>query len=277
MLVGAFSMHIFSSVFSFDQPFITINSHESFGTPPTDDILPSRFLDQIMPHRIMDKVYTPPQPKIVPPKDTPPSKPPSQPLIGSVTHLPETSIISHAPGWTLFRNIYMANGTLFILSSTPHEFPDIRMMTSTPLLASATPENIAAREPTKQSMDIITPEEARRYWGGDVKRGQRNRVWSVQGNTVSLQIFFRLSQQICNKSLCFRFYSTILVVNVSSSSPRYEIKSDPPIRQFSIITTTLSANFYLAQSHSGKEHSLLKIPIQTPQIFRRARMQSVQL
>jgi len=185
ILVGAFSMHIFTSIIPLDHLSIAVTSHESFGTPPTDEILPSRFLAKILPHQIMNKVYTPPKINTVSPFDTPPLKPgSSQPLIGSVTHLPETSIISHAPGWTLFRNIYMANGTLFILSSAPHDFPEIRMMTSTPLEAFATPENIAAREPTKHSMDIITPEEARRYWGGDVKRGQRNRVWSVQGNTI---------------------------------------------------------------------------------------------
>jgi hypothetical protein len=43
---------------------------------------------------------------------------------------------------------------------------------------------MAAREPTKQNMDFITPDEARTYWGGDLKRGERNRVWSVEGNTV---------------------------------------------------------------------------------------------
>lgn len=78
----------------------------------------------------------------------------------------------------------MANGTLFILSSSPKNFPPIRDMTSTGLVALNTPENIAAREPTKLDMDIITPEEAQSNWGGDVKRGEKNRVWSVEGNTV---------------------------------------------------------------------------------------------
>lgn len=98
--------------------------------------------------------------------------------------LPHTSIISHAPGWTLFRNLYMSNGTLYILSSN-RSFPEIRMMTSTALEAFNTPENIASREPTAQNMDFITPEEARKRWGGDIDRGEKNRVWSVEGNTVS--------------------------------------------------------------------------------------------
>ncbi|KAG9316677.1 hypothetical protein JVU11DRAFT_2737 [Chiua virens] len=55
--------------------------------------------------------------------------------------LPETTIIEHVPGWTLFRDIYMANGTLFILTSSPSSIPGIRYMTSTGLTAEDTPEN----------------------------------------------------------------------------------------------------------------------------------------
>ena len=105
-----------------------------------------------------------------------------------MTNLPETTILSHAPGWTIFKDIYMANGTLFILSSLPSDFPEIRQMASTPLIAQNTPENIAAREPTSQTMQFITPIEAKKRWGGDLDRGEGNRVWSVEGNTVSCVI-----------------------------------------------------------------------------------------
>ena len=99
-------------------------------------------------------------------------------------NLPHTSIIAHAPGWTIFRNLYMSNGTLYILSSN-RSFPEFRLMTSTGLPAQRTPENIAAREPTPNNMDYLTPEEALTRWGGDVEHGEKNRVWSVEGNTVS--------------------------------------------------------------------------------------------
>jgi len=99
-------------------------------------------------------------------------------------YLPRTSIIAHAPGWTLFRNLYMSNGTLYILSSN-RSFPEFRLMTSTGIRRENSPENIAAREPTPNTMDYLTPEEADRRWGGDVERGERTRVWSVDGNTVN--------------------------------------------------------------------------------------------
>lgn len=97
--------------------------------------------------------------------------------------LPHTSIIAHAPGWTLFRDLYMSNGTLFILSSNT-SFPPIRLMTSTGLPAENTPENIAIREPTADNMDYITPENAARRWGS-IGNDNKHRVWSVKGNTVS--------------------------------------------------------------------------------------------
>lgn len=97
---------------------------------------------------------------------------------------PHTTLRSHAPGWTIFENLYMSNGTLLILTSTPKEFPEIRMMTSTGLEAANTPESIAAREPTRENMDFITPEDALERWGGKSERGTTNRVWAVEGKTV---------------------------------------------------------------------------------------------
>lgn len=98
--------------------------------------------------------------------------------------LPSTSVTYHAPGWTLFRNLYMSNGTLYILSSDQSMFPEIRMMTSTGLPADNTPGNLEAREPTAANMDFITPEEAHRRWGGHLLRGEKHRVLSVEGNTM---------------------------------------------------------------------------------------------
>ena len=64
------------------------------------------------------------------------------------------------------------------------------MMTSTGLEAKTTPENIATREPTRENMDFITPEDALERWGGEPKRGTTNRVWAVEGNTVSFFLVF---------------------------------------------------------------------------------------
>ncbi|EIN11742.1 hypothetical protein PUNSTDRAFT_63324 [Punctularia strigosozonata HHB-11173 SS5] len=103
------------------------------------------------------------------------------PLDLSQVPLPETRIMQHAPGWTIFENIYMSNGTLFILSEKGRtEFPGISLMTSTGLPAANTPESIQERMPTDRDMDFVTPAQAKERWGGPAG----NRVWSVEGNTV---------------------------------------------------------------------------------------------
>ncbi|KZV95099.1 hypothetical protein EXIGLDRAFT_610959 [Exidia glandulosa HHB12029] len=90
--------------------------------------------------------------------------------------LPVTRLIAHAPGWTIFENLYMSNGTLFVLTDEDQSrWPQIRLMTSTGLPAENTPENIQAREPTKDNMDFLGPYEARKRWSGG--------VWGVEGTT----------------------------------------------------------------------------------------------
>ncbi|KAF7296406.1 C2H2-type domain-containing protein [Mycena chlorophos] len=102
-----------------------------------------------------------------------------------VASFPETHILSHFPGWTLFRDVYVSNGTFYIVSDQAvSEFPQIPLMISTPLEAINSPENIEARMPTKDTLQFITPAEAVRRWGGNVRRGEKNRVLTVDGNTV---------------------------------------------------------------------------------------------
>lgn len=103
-----------------------------------------------------------------------------------LTGIPETSIIAHAPGWTLFQNLYTSNGNLYIVTSNRQLIPEIRMITSTGLIALNTPENIAAREPTEKEMQIIDPKNAMLKWGGNTAENERHRISSVVGNTVSI-------------------------------------------------------------------------------------------
>ncbi|KAJ7644195.1 hypothetical protein FB45DRAFT_897189 [Roridomyces roridus] len=99
--------------------------------------------------------------------------------------IPETEIISWAPGFTLFKNLYMSNGTFFVVSNTPSaDFPEVRMMTSNPMEAKASEENIRMREPTRYHMDFLTPVGAARLWGADVRQGRSHRILSVDGNTI---------------------------------------------------------------------------------------------
>ena len=179
ILLGALCMHLFSTVFGssfqLSNSSIVINTH----------------LDQYHDRPNLEPLPPPPEPPVTTPVIDDPTPPTPEPVpVDLASTLPETTIVSHAPGWTIFRNLYMADGTFYIVSSNPSsQFPGIRFITSVPMKAYNTPENIAAREPTNREMDFLTPEEAKSIWGGDLARGEKNRIWSVEGNTVSFSTF----------------------------------------------------------------------------------------
>ncbi|EAU87355.2 hypothetical protein CC1G_02114 [Coprinopsis cinerea okayama7 len=135
--------------------------------------------------------------------------------------LPPSRLVAHAPGWTLIRNLYMSNGTLYILlpdgvnPTTPSLSPDhpeyyghggkdisygytsapgwpqIRRMTSPGKTAYATAESETEREPSVYDMQFVGMKEGRTRWGGRVlkksasgKEEKEERVWVVKGNTL---------------------------------------------------------------------------------------------
>ncbi|KAH7888636.1 hypothetical protein F5I97DRAFT_1935123 [Phlebopus sp. FC_14] len=198
ILLGAFSMHFFTSLAPLTSHSIIISTHHELNDNAVIERPPknNQELAGLLGHSNLDEVGNPlvDRPTEDPSMQSPPSsqsgKPLNDSLVASTNNatnlftasvLPETTVVEHVPGWTLFRDIYMANGTLLILSSSPSSFPEIRYMTSTGLPAENTVENIALREPTPWNMDFVTPEEAVQRWG--ISIGSR-RVWSVEGNTL---------------------------------------------------------------------------------------------
>lgn len=187
LLIGASSMHIWSMLFSTsmapsDQS-IVINTHLQHNDEVQE---PFTLTKTAIVRETKTQVQT--TTKTVTAVSTETAYPKSR-AIFPTDDLPQTELLAHAPGWTLFRNLYMSNGTIFIVADQNGRktFPEIRMMTSTGLEAENTPENIAMREPTDENMRIITPQEAKARWvgvAGDRKRKVENRVWSVEGNTV---------------------------------------------------------------------------------------------
>ncbi|KAF8328048.1 hypothetical protein F5887DRAFT_1163906 [Amanita rubescens] len=73
--------------------------------------------------------------------------------------------------------------------STTHPYPGISTCQTAPsssdsydnIYAENTPENIALREPTKETMDFLTPDEAQQRWGSEDESAYR--VLSAKGNT----------------------------------------------------------------------------------------------
>ncbi|KAN0134049.1 Protein of unknown function (DUF563) domain containing protein [Lactarius tabidus] len=158
ILIGAVSMHLFSFLF-----------------PPLYDFSSTILFDTHVPSQASQTNRSPAL------LDT--WRPPStSPNLGR--EMPHTELVSHAPGWTIFRNLYMANGTLFILTSNPESFPDIRFMTSTGLPAVNSPESAAERMPTARDLCFISPEEAHRRWGGEHSTTELNQIFPIDGSTL---------------------------------------------------------------------------------------------
>ncbi|KAG8723600.1 hypothetical protein FRC09_002622 [Ceratobasidium sp. 395] len=97
--------------------------------------------------------------------------------------VPQTSILAHAPGWTVFDRLYMLNGTVYVVVSDPESTPDRRMMTSSGYEVWNPPEEVAKREPTDKHMRIITPKEAAEIFGDDGPTAGTGTATNVQGVT----------------------------------------------------------------------------------------------
>ena len=131
--------------------------------------------------------------------------------------VPPTRLVGHAPGWTMYRDLYMSNGTLFIVTdgklSRPslkdpensrdrqpdmwglngedltwawtkaEGWPELRQMASKPLTATGERANIIEREPSDKIIQFITTAEAKKRWGKKQSKDE-TRVWIVKGNTV---------------------------------------------------------------------------------------------
>ena len=159
VLLGAASMYLYSSLAFLPHlhDFSSINFNNIQVPLPVPTVLDS---------------WHPPKPHNSP-----------SPIPNLEQEIPQTELVSHAPGWTIFRNLYMADGTLFIVTSNPESFPSIDLMTSTGLPAFDTPENMAERMPTARDMAVITPQEAHQRWGGQSMM-ELNNVFPVEGSTV---------------------------------------------------------------------------------------------
>lgn len=167
ILLGAASMHLFTFLF----PPV----HDSSSSIVFDTHVPSHDTQTHVSPALLDTSQSP-------------SLSSTTPNLGR--EMPHTELISHAPGWTIFRNLYMADGTLFILTTFPESFPDIKLITSTGLPAVNSPESIAERMPTANDLSFISPDEAQRRWGGDHSSKELNRIFPIEGSTVCSQ--FRL-------------------------------------------------------------------------------------
>lgn len=125
-------------------------------------------------------------------------------------NVPRTEIVTHAPGmlnqpfvllviliasfcltgWTIYRNLYLLNGTWYIVTDNPSEFPLLRMMTSSGAEIWNDQESIRSREPTDKDMKLIFPSEAKRLFGNSASRVEGT-TWTVNDPPQFLDHYYQ--------------------------------------------------------------------------------------
>ncbi|KAL1938799.1 hypothetical protein VTO73DRAFT_11179 [Trametes versicolor] len=84
--------------------------------------------------------------------------------------VPETKIVAHVPGWTIFDRLYVLNGTIYLVTDSPQDVPERKFMISSAAFIENGPEAEARRLPSDKDMRVISTEEARRIFGTEAER-----------------------------------------------------------------------------------------------------------
>ncbi|KIJ65844.1 hypothetical protein HYDPIDRAFT_27072 [Hydnomerulius pinastri MD-312] len=83
----------------------------------------------------------------------------------SSKRVPTTNIVSHVPGWTIFDNLFVLNGTVYIVTDEPDKVPSLETMTSTAVKIDNGAVAVASRLPTDREIRVVSTDEARVLFG----------------------------------------------------------------------------------------------------------------
>jgi len=76
-----------------------------------------------------------------------------------------TAMLKHAPGWTVFDNLYLLNGTLYVVTREPDSMPPRDLITSSGYDILNGELDQAKRKPTDKDMRYVTPKQAAAIFG----------------------------------------------------------------------------------------------------------------
>jgi hypothetical protein len=79
--------------------------------------------------------------------------------------VPDTVVVAHVPGWTIFDRLYALDGTLFIVTDDPASIPEKKFMISTAKRIANGPVAAATRLPTDKELRVISTAEAKTLFG----------------------------------------------------------------------------------------------------------------
>ncbi|KAJ7246408.1 hypothetical protein C8J57DRAFT_1360417 [Mycena rebaudengoi] len=86
-------------------------------------------------------------------------------LSWGTSKVPQTTIIAHVPGWTIFDRLYIFKGVVFVVSDEPHKIPDRAAMYHKGVDIEVGEEAELARLPDDRDIRIISTAEARALFG----------------------------------------------------------------------------------------------------------------
>ncbi|KIK36942.1 hypothetical protein CY34DRAFT_810851 [Suillus luteus UH-Slu-Lm8-n1] len=84
-------------------------------------------------------------------------------------HVPNTRVVSHVPGWTIFDNLFVLNGTVFVVTDFPSSIPDRLTITSTAVDIFNGEDAVNSRTPGNREMQIISTDQAQRLFGSSAE------------------------------------------------------------------------------------------------------------
>lgn len=79
--------------------------------------------------------------------------------------VPETEILAHVPGWTIFEKLYVFKGVVYVVTNEPGVLPSVNAIYSKGLFIQNGRAAKASRLPTDADIRVISPEEARGLFG----------------------------------------------------------------------------------------------------------------
>jgi len=97
------------------------------------------------------------------------------PWQSSQATVPETIVVTHAPGWTVFDQLYILKGVVYIVTDSPSTIPDLSSIFSKGIYILPGPQNEPLRLPTDEDIRIISSTLAKELFGSGIQ--------TIDGNT----------------------------------------------------------------------------------------------
>ena len=79
--------------------------------------------------------------------------------------VPDTVVVAHVPGWTIFDRLYALDGTLYVVTDDPASVPNRNFVLSTGLRIVNGPVEAAKRIPTDKELKVISTADAKTLFG----------------------------------------------------------------------------------------------------------------